>query len=303
MRKGFVKFCIIMLLLLQTTLAFAEALLPGDITANPSKYVNTSVKVQGQVSSFTKSGDLNYKYRYSLTYKGSELPVLTNKMVDDGDAVTVNGKLKYDNLEKSYYIVEGSTIPLWMFIVGGVLVVVLAVVLVLIFRAPKPSHTVYEPEIPNRYCDQCGGVLSANGNCPICSSSVVASQPAPVVTSGNETVGTSTIGRKRSETVLVDAPAKAMLVLKNGQSGSYNVGPGSSKIGRSSSNDFVIDEETVSGEHAKIIEEEGKFFIQDIGSRNGTCVNGEKVVRQQLNDGDIIKLGKAEMKFVAINDK
>lgn len=305
MRRGVsVCFVAVLLITFSATLALAEVLLPGDIAANPSKYVNTSVRVQGQVKGFAKSGDLNYKFRYSLTYKGAEVPVLTNKMVDDDAAVTVRGKVKYDTAESTYFIIESTTLPpLWMMIVGGALVVVLVVVLILIFRSPKQDPVVVEQEAPVRYCDQCGAILHPNGVCPICSMSIAGSQPPTAVTSGVETVGTGTVERKRADTMLMDAPAKAMLVLRNGNSGSYNVGSGSTKIGRNSSNDFVIDEQTVSGEHAKVIEEEGNFFLQDLGSKNGTFVNGEKVVRQQLNDGDLIKLGKAEMKFVSINEK
>ena len=68
-------------------------------------------------------------------------------------------------------------------------------------------------------------------------------------------------------------------------------------IGRRSSNDIQIDNLAVSGEHA-VLELVGQiYFIEDQKSTNGTSVNGEKIQRHPLRDGDEIKIGKYSLKF------
>ena len=299
MKKLFARAVIVFVVLAATMVpAFAgDALFPKDVLGNAEQLLNTQITVSGHVANFTKSHIIPYTYQYTLTYNGSELDVYTkgNGFVGDGQVRTVSGMLKYDPNEKIYYLIESTGPPIWMLVVGGALVVVLVVVIVLILRTGKPE----------RFCDECGGVLPTNGACSVCSNRPPSGPVIVVPPSGTdqETVGfTGGGGKNKPVTMLMDT-AKATLLLKNGKNGSFNLGVGSKKIGRDSANDFVLDEETVSGEHAKIIEEDGTFCIQDLGSRNGTYVNDEKVVRQQLKDGDTIRLGKAEMKFVAISGK
>jgi len=63
-------------------------------------------------------------------------------------------------------------------------------------------------------------------------------------------------------------------------------------IGRKQDNDEVIDNPAVSGHHARIIEEKGAFFIEDLGSTNGTFVNDAKIQKHQLKNTDRIGIGK-----------
>jgi phosphoserine phosphatase RsbU/P len=62
-------------------------------------------------------------------------------------------------------------------------------------------------------------------------------------------------------------------------------------LGRHPECDVVLDAASVSRQHAQIIKEDGKFFVEDLHSRNGTYVNGELIVgRHMLNDGDRLKI-------------
>lgn len=67
-------------------------------------------------------------------------------------------------------------------------------------------------------------------------------------------------------------------------------------IGRNTGNDIVIPDQTVSGNHASIINESGFWYIVDHSSTNGTFVNGTKVSKQKINHNDLIKLGAASVK-------
>jgi pSer/pThr/pTyr-binding forkhead associated (FHA) protein len=63
-------------------------------------------------------------------------------------------------------------------------------------------------------------------------------------------------------------------------------------IGRKSDNDEVIDNPAVSGHHARIVQEKGDFFIEDLGSTNGTFVNDVKIQKHKLTNADRIGIGK-----------
>lgn len=62
------------------------------------------------------------------------------------------------------------------------------------------------------------------------------------------------------------------------------------KIGRRSNLPLTLPCESVSKEHAEIVERAGKIFVRDLGSTNGTYINGERVETEwPINEGDIIQ--------------
>jgi len=69
-------------------------------------------------------------------------------------------------------------------------------------------------------------------------------------------------------------------------------------IGRRSTNDVCIPNLSVSGMHAKIVISDDSAMIEDLGSTNGTYINGRLISRQQLNDGDDIVMGKTRVTFL-----
>ena len=69
-------------------------------------------------------------------------------------------------------------------------------------------------------------------------------------------------------------------------------------VGRKPHNDIQIDNLAVSGEHAVIVTILNDSFLEDLGSTNGTVVNGNPVKKHFLQNNDIIELGKYKLKFV-----
>jgi hypothetical protein len=69
-------------------------------------------------------------------------------------------------------------------------------------------------------------------------------------------------------------------------------------IGRSSELDMVLVEDMVSRKHAKIVVSSGAITIEDLGSTNGTFVNGEKVKQAKLKEGDRILIGTSILKLI-----
>ena len=68
-------------------------------------------------------------------------------------------------------------------------------------------------------------------------------------------------------------------------------------IGRKAHNDIQIDNLAVSGEHAAIITILNDSFIEDLGSTNGTMVNGKPVKKHFLQNNDVVEIGKHKLKY------
>jgi len=68
-------------------------------------------------------------------------------------------------------------------------------------------------------------------------------------------------------------------------------------IGRDKACDIVVDDEHASSRHASVRLKEGKLFITDLDSGNGTLVNDEEIARAELEDDAIIKIGDTKLRF------
>lgn len=69
-------------------------------------------------------------------------------------------------------------------------------------------------------------------------------------------------------------------------------------LGRRPYNDIVIDNLAVSGEHAVVQMSGADVVLEDLGSTNGTYVNGTAIKKQQLRNGDTIEIGTYTIKFM-----
>ena len=74
-------------------------------------------------------------------------------------------------------------------------------------------------------------------------------------------------------------------------------------VGRSSDLDMVLVEEMVSRRHARIVVRGGAISIQDLGSTNGTFVNGEKIRQANLREGDRVLIGTSILKVVVASPR
>lgn len=68
-------------------------------------------------------------------------------------------------------------------------------------------------------------------------------------------------------------------------------------LGRLPDNDIRVDNLAVSGHHALIINILKDSFLEDLNSTNGTYVNGKLVKKHALKDGDVIAIGKHQLKY------
>jgi hypothetical protein len=68
-------------------------------------------------------------------------------------------------------------------------------------------------------------------------------------------------------------------------------------IGRSSACQLVLADDTVSRRHAELRIEDGRWLLRDLGSSNGTWVNGRRVIEAEVRPGDLLHLGGAEVRL------
>lgn len=174
----------------------------------------------------------------------------------------------------------------------------------------------------SQYCDECGAPLGANGSAPKFSSEEIASSSSvdrmmsesPEVAADSE-VSQESVNKgngKRRDAVLDLDDAHAKLVIERGRSAGkqFPLSDDESQIGRWDADggifpDVDLDaddpEAKVSRRHARIMRHDNQYFVEDLGSTNGTFINrGRRLLpgdRQPLRDGDEIIVGKTFLRF------
>ena len=76
----------------------------------------------------------------------------------------------------------------------------------------------------------------------------------------------------------------------------FRILPGTLKtVGRAPRSDFVVDSALVSRVHCRLeLSAANTLELEDLGSTNGTLVNGKKVTKVTLNDGDMVTIGRVQ---------
>src|ERR1044072_4803583 len=87
---------------------------------------------------------------------------------------------------------------------------------------------------------------------------------------------------------------KLVIRSESGESISHDLAEESYTIGRAPENSIRLEDNSVSGRHAEIVVSDQNIVLKDLGSTNGTMVNGQPVTETQLRAGDRIRFGKVE---------
>ena len=97
----------------------------------------------------------------------------------------------------------------------------------------------------------------------------------------------------------MDARAPSLVVIRGERLGTrLDLSAGPLVIGRSSKSDFRISERSVSRAHCRILERDGTFWAEDLGSTNHSFVNDRQISLHSLADGDQLRIGKTVLKFL-----
>ncbi|MFB0508191.1 MAG: FHA domain-containing protein [Thermodesulfobacteriota bacterium] len=105
-------------------------------------------------------------------------------------------------------------------------------------------------------------------------------------------------GRKGKESLGKGPPGKLIVIYGTPLGKQYGLGRKRMLIGRTDRSDIVIDDSSVSREHASIERKDGRFILEDLKSTNGTFINGEFVDVRVLNHGDKIRIGNTVLQFI-----
>jgi pSer/pThr/pTyr-binding forkhead associated (FHA) protein len=114
--------------------------------------------------------------------------------------------------------------------------------------------------------------------------------PAPAEPA-EPTVGTAPGARRQAELTIETGPDAGH---------SHRAGDQALRLGRSPDNDVILRDPATSGHHARLERRGDQFWIVDLGSTNGTLVNGEPVQEKELNHGDRVTIGQNAVHFTVI---
>lgn len=181
----------------------------------------------------------------------------------------------------------------WIFylgLLGGIVPPVLAVGYYITYQdmVGCPEGHVYEAQF---------------GECPECAR--LRTPPPPIAVAATPVMDRAPASQAIQPPPAVAPPpprkevVHAWLIAEDGRS--YQLYAGQTTIGKSSQNDIhMTGDTTVSRNHAKIIEQNGRFKLIDVGSTNGTRVNGRLVQSETLVHDDVVQLGdNTHLRFVS----
>ena len=118
-------------------------------------------------------------------------------------------------------------------------------------------------------------------------------QPAPA------TAHTMVLARPGHEVAPPDSASRAYLLVRTDGAPQvrFDLGGALISIGRASDNDVIVDDPEVSRHHCQLKLQHGAYSFADLGSRNGSWINGEPVSEVALGPGDSIRIGSTEIEF------
>jgi len=166
-----------------------------------------------------------------------------------------------------------------------------------------------------RFCSNCGAPLARTGQ-PGPAGQGPAGPPLQGPPRAGETTSTLSLNRDRDEPdygddLYADPASVAQLpvgsavlvVLRGPNAGStFRLDDDLTTAGRHPDSDIFLDDVTVSRRHAEFCRESGRFTVRDVGSLNGTYVNGSRIEETELAGNDEVQIGKFRLKFLASPD-
>ena len=168
------------------------------------------------------------------------------------------------------------------------------------------------------YCSQCGSQNADNAKfCSQCGSPLTQAQETPAEASDTTTTitfggagsgrrrraGLARPGRCRGRRRAPERERPARRAARAGAGSRYLLDTDLSTVGRHPESDIFLDDITVSRRHVEFRRQDGAFRVHDVGSLNGTYVNGDRVDDAELQNGDEVRIGKFRLIFFASDEK
>ena len=135
----------------------------------------------------------------------------------------------------------------------------------------------YDNPLGSNFCSKCGSQLRSTSDDPTI-------EVPPLTEPVGRVEGMLVVrqGSKRGSRILLDTD--------------------SVHIGRHPDADVLLDDITVSRRHVEIVRDASGYTVTDLGSLNGTYLNGESIETARLADGDKLQIGKFKLVFMELED-
>jgi pSer/pThr/pTyr-binding forkhead associated (FHA) protein len=152
------------------------------------------------------------------------------------------------------------------------------------------------------HCPECGFVNTDGANyCARCGAFLAPTDSG----TGGPATATYRVGETGElEAIDLDAVVAqgAVLVIRSGGGRTGETFPVEGEritVGRRPDSDIFLDDVTVSRDHALLVKRGDGWFIDDLGSLNGTYVNRQRIESHRLNDGDELQIGKYKLAYLS----
>ncbi|MET0999435.1 MAG: FHA domain-containing protein, partial [Marmoricola sp.] len=155
----------------------------------------------------------------------------------------------------------------------------------------------------SRFCSQCGTPLAPTGTMPEQGGEPADSTQTITFGAPAKPEADDRDSLNPADAAAVDAlpGGSALLVVQRGPgAGSrYLLDTDLSTVGRNPESDIFLDDITVSRRHVEFRRADESFRVHDVGSLNGTYLNGDRVDDAELQNGDEVRIGKFRLVFFA----
>ncbi|HEV2769257.1 MAG TPA: FHA domain-containing protein [Solirubrobacteraceae bacterium] len=152
-----------------------------------------------------------------------------------------------------------------------------------------------------RHCPECGFVNTEGANyCSKCGAYLGAEDLPKDSTTATYRVGeTGELIPVELDEVVASQGAALVIRSGGGRVGeSFPLAGERLTIGRRPDSDVFLDDVTVSRDHALLVARQDAYFLDDLGSLNGTYVNRHRIESHRLEDGDELQVGKYKLTFL-----
>jgi hypothetical protein len=148
-------------------------------------------------------------------------------------------------------------------------------------------------------CSRCGSHVTDDANfCSACGAPLAHDGPSDSTTASID-VGALDPQHEVSELPSLEPGTGMLVVVRGPNAGSrFLLDRDETTIGRHPDSDIFLDDVTVSRRHAALTREDGTLALRDLGSLNGSYVNGERVEQRLLVTGDELQIGRFKLLFV-----
>ncbi len=152
-----------------------------------------------------------------------------------------------------------------------------------------------------QHCPECGMQNDDGANyCQRCGAFLGSAEPTPGATTATYRVDEAGDVEEVKLEEVVERGAALVIRTGGGRAGeSFPLEAERLTVGRRPDSDIFLDDVTVSRDHAVLVRRGSDYYLDDLGSLNGTYVNRRRIESHRLSDGDELQVGKYKLAYLS----